>query len=333
MALSNNFPANETEEEKIRFLIKALDIKDNFKDITLKTLKGGITNSVELLTTPSQKYVIRVDGNNTDKIIDRKREIENIQKIYFIHIYHIWNNGLAYSYQEGKTISVPMMSDPQISKQITIQLGQFHSKTIHEQHDNNIYKIINNFLNGLDPKWQGKDGKTVDIKSLNNILTSLQTEYSKEITNSKPVLCHNDLLAGNILWNGKTVSLLDYEYSDYTYPEFDIANHFFEWCGFECDLKRYPSIEQQKTFLTNYLRSLYGKEPDPKLVEEWRIRVEKLLRLSHLFWGTWAYFQSQNSTVTFPYYEYAKQRILLINHSFPLKEGDPLLSGPLVKLD
>jgi len=50
------------------------------------------------------------------------------------------------------------------------------------------------------------------------------------------VLCHNDLLAGNILLTSKEINgllenravLIDYEYCMYNYRAFDIANHF---CG------------------------------------------------------------------------------------------------------
>ena len=48
------------------------------------------------------------------------------------------------------------------------------------------------------------------------------------------VLCHNDLLCGNILHipatdtNAAAVKLIDYEYAGYNYRAFDLANHF---CG------------------------------------------------------------------------------------------------------
>jgi thiamine kinase-like enzyme len=46
------------------------------------------------------------------------------------------------------------------------------------------------------------------------------------------VLCHNDLLSGNILLSQSTdtrnaeVTIIDYEYTAYNYRAFDIANHF-----------------------------------------------------------------------------------------------------------
>ena len=49
------------------------------------------------------------------------------------------------------------------------------------------------------------------------------------------VLCHNDLLCGNVLYQepipqqnpqGGKVFLIDYEYAAYNYRAFDLANHF-----------------------------------------------------------------------------------------------------------
>lgn len=47
------------------------------------------------------------------------------------------------------------------------------------------------------------------------------------------VLCHNDLLAYNIIVDEttQTVNFIDYEYSAFSFRGFDIANHFCEWTG------------------------------------------------------------------------------------------------------
>jgi thiamine kinase-like enzyme len=52
------------------------------------------------------------------------------------------------------------------------------------------------------------------------------------------VLCHNDVLNGNVLLeptadgeidDNPKITLIDYEYSGYNYRAFDIANHFCGW--------------------------------------------------------------------------------------------------------
>ena len=50
---------------------------------------------------------------------------------------------------------------------------------------------------------------------------------------SPVVLCHNDLLLTNILFNEKEnkVTFIDFEYASQNYQAFDIANHFAEFAG------------------------------------------------------------------------------------------------------
>lgn len=51
------------------------------------------------------------------------------------------------------------------------------------------------------------------------------------VKNKNQVLCHNDLLLNNLLYDSKVVHIIDYEYTAVNYQLFDIANHFNEWAG------------------------------------------------------------------------------------------------------
>ena len=57
----------------------------------------------------------------------------------------------------------------------------------------------------------------------------------------RPVLAHNDLLAGNVLVNESTgaIRFIDYEYSACGYAGFDVANHFCEYAGFDSDFAQH----------------------------------------------------------------------------------------------
>lgn len=49
------------------------------------------------------------------------------------------------------------------------------------------------------------------------------------------------------------VQLIDFEYSGSSYATFDIANHFCEYAGFECDYSRFPDDAHIATFMRTYL--------------------------------------------------------------------------------
>ncbi|XP_019402150.1 PREDICTED: ethanolamine kinase 2 isoform X3 [Crocodylus porosus] len=57
-------------------------------------------------------------------------------------------------------------------------------------------------------------------------------EYLSQL-GSPVVLCHNDLLCKNIIYNETEghVRFIDYEYTSYNYQAFDIGNHFNEFAG------------------------------------------------------------------------------------------------------
>jgi ethanolamine kinase len=81
-----------------------------------------------------------------------------------------------------------------------------------------------------------------------------------ERTASPVVFCHNDLTPGNILYDrAKLVAgeggihLIDFEYASYSFRGFDIANHFSEYVGTECDARLYPEESAQKEFFQHYL--------------------------------------------------------------------------------
>lgn len=344
-----HFPQKSDLEMKIDFLVDLLKLTDPRRKIHLKELSGGITNSVYRLDTPTRKYIVRVFGNNTEEIIDRKHEEENLMTIKFIDIFAKFGNGIVVSYIEGRSIDVLMMNDPFISSKIAEVVAKFHKVTYplkkreSQSRENEIFKGIQKFMKGLDPNYVDPvSGHKIDLRSINDRYLALRKEIDEEMKDATICLCHNDLLSANILFDGEsTVNLCDYEYSSYTWPEFDIANHFFEYCGFECDLSLFPTKEQQRRFVVLYLTVLFDgvydsgffeSEKGNRMIEKWLCRINLLVKLSCFFWGTWGFFQAIHSEVNFPYFKYAETRIMLMDYSLPLPPSSPLLEKPLLSL-
>jgi thiamine kinase-like enzyme len=127
--------------------------------------------------------------------------------------------------------------------------------------------------------------------------------------------------------------LIDYEYAFYNWPEYDIANHFFECVGLDFDISLFPQVEQQQRFIRTYLRELCGEEPTEEfLVEEWTERVGELVQLSGILWGTWGHFEVADveEGQRGPMGLYAKYRLILAELKLPLPEGHELRSHKLL---
>ncbi|ORC91738.1 choline kinase [Trypanosoma theileri] len=72
-------------------------------------------------------------------------------------------------------------------------------------------------------------------------------------------VCHNDLLSANIMRhteNGK-LKIIDFDYVKRNYFLFDIANHFNEYTGLDCDYARYfPSDKMMERFIAVYRQAM-----------------------------------------------------------------------------
>ncbi|NWJ11342.1 EKI2 kinase, partial [Crypturellus undulatus] len=117
---------------------------------------------------------------------------------------------------------------------------------------------------------------------------------------SPVVLCHNDLLCKNIIYNGaeEHVRFIDYEYTGYNYQAFDIGNHFNEFAGVkEVDYRLYPSKETQLQWLRSYLqaykqltqeeRGARGAAVSEKELEALYVQVNKFSLVSDRGWHLW----------------------------------------------
>lgn len=103
-----------------------------------------------------------------------------------------------------------------------------------------------------------------------------------------PVLCHNDLLAGNIIAERDRVWLVDWEYAGMGHPLFDLAGVAAN-CGFSESL--------EVALLTHYRGSANEKD----------LRELRLLKtMSFLRDALWGVIQTVASDIDFDYQKYAR---------------------------
>ena len=74
-----------------------------------------------------------------------------------------------------------------------------------------------------------------DLKYTKEYLLQEINDLEKHLSavNCPIVLCHNDILLANIIWDdaGKQAHFIDYEYAAPNYQAYDIGNHFNEFAG------------------------------------------------------------------------------------------------------
>ncbi|GAB7350939.1 hypothetical protein MBLNU459_g1446t2 [Dothideomycetes sp. NU459] len=147
------------------------------------------------------------------------------------------------------------------------------------------------------------------------------------------IFSHCDLLSGNVIVeptptaNGQpnatnqpsqdpTVSFIDYEYATPAPAAFDIANHFAEWGGFDCDYTALPTRSQRREFLSHYLSSYRSHAPashksmsEEKELDQLFSQVDLFRGVPGFYWGIWALIQATISQIDFDYASYAEVRL------------------------
>jgi len=325
----NNVPHVDLEiglesDEQLRTggLVVLASVRPNWTPdkIKWKTFTDGITNKLIgawLGDEKSDTVLIRVYGEGTEKIIDRKAEVDNMQRLQRIgcgsRLYASFNNGLCYEFIPGEILSQDMLKDPLIFKDVARMMAKIHSVPLNDTEVKpGLWDRLAKFIKLSNPscnprlveEFPSKEQLETEMKHLKEIL----------VTCSSPVVfCHNDALLGNIVVdkNENKVSFIDMEYGCANYAAYDIANHFAEFVG--CDgqldyLRWFPDRQYRREWIKEYMTAS-GSEVEEELFENNLDLVDKFVLASHLLWGVWAVIQAENSTIDFDFVDYAIQKL------------------------
>nr|XP_012788833.1 unnamed protein product [Sorex araneus] len=320
---------------------------------TVQLFTDGITNKLigcYVGSTMEDVVLVRIYGNKTELLVDRDEEVKSF-RVLQAHgcapqLYCTFNNGLCYEFIQGEALDPRHVCNPDIFRLIARQLAKIHAIHAHNGWipKSNLWLKMRKYFS-LIPT--GFTDEAINKRFLSDIPSSqiLQEEMTWMIEylsklGSPVVLCHNDLLCKNIIYNGKQASLclvkcdvqfIDYEYSGYNYLAYDIGNHFNEFAGVsEVDYRLYPGRELQLQWLRAYLEAYnhykgYGPEVTDKEVEVLFIHVNRFALASHFFWGLWALIQAKYSTIEFDFLGYA---IVRFNQYFKMKPEVTALKVP-----
>jgi len=280
-----------------------------------KVFTDGITNKLlgAWCLEKMDMVLVRVYGSGTEKIIDRKMELENMMKVDKMgcgsKLYGSFNNGLCYQFIHGEIMSQDMLVDKEIYRSVARMMATIH--TIQVEKKPLLWERLELFISCCNPvndrlkeEWMTKKQLIVEVNNLKALLESCSSQV---------VFCHNDALLANIVVQKKanTVTFIDMEYGGPNYAAFDIANHFCEFvgCDGELDYDRWlPSKEYQMDWIQEYLTHRVTIMPRQEEVEEIYKMVQQFMLCAHLLWSVWAVIQAENSDIEFDFVYYALQR-------------------------
>lgn len=268
-----------------------------------------------------------------------------------------FNNGLLYRYVAGNVCTVKDLSERPIYLAVANRLGEWHGvlpvDRAHQSRDDSLLDtlaapipITENNLWGVMQKWVGALPSGTPVKAARKEELLGELRFLSEESGLKGmdggvglIFGHCDLLNGNVIIlpegkkegedelieemrigagaESKRVHFIDYEYGTPCERAFDIANHFSEWGGFECDYNLLPTRSVRREFIQAYLESFHAhnrggrssaKVPEEE-VEALAAEVDAFRGLPGFYWGIWALIQETISQIDFDYAAYAEIRL------------------------
>ncbi|MCL2560518.1 MAG: phosphotransferase [Turicibacter sp.] len=226
------------QEEKIRaeeikeLLHQTLEIKkEAIKNIELV---GGMTNHNYKVTLSDKDYILRIPGSGTDDMISRKNEYVNCQqanqlgldaKIIYLNAY----DGLKIAeFIEGaETLNASMAKRDDMMSETVSLLRKLHRSNVAFGNEFDVFKEIHKY-DALNKEAEGYffddyEATKVRVLRLERLLDQLDRVR---------IPCHNDTVPENFIRDAAgRFYLVDWEYSGYNDPMWDLAAHSLE-CGF-----------------------------------------------------------------------------------------------------
>mgnify|MGYP001175915704 CR=1 FL=1 len=277
-------------------IIKSLPIWKG--KIEIRGLKGGLTNQNYLVKDDDNKLVVRLGEDIIEHNIIRSNEVLSSKAAFDAGIapeviYH--SNGiLVLNYIEGKTLS-----NLDVRKNIDKIIHLV--KKVHYDVPKKlfgpamifwVFHVIRNYINFLENKKSNYSSILNELASNCEILEGMSSPY-------QIVYGHNDLLPANFLDDGSRLWLIDWEYSGFNSPLFDLgglaSNNNF-------------SPDEENYLLENYF--------DKKINSELQIQYSSMKCASLLRETMWSMVSEITSEIDFDYKKYTQENLNKYQESF-----------------
>ncbi|WP_379705284.1 NTP transferase domain-containing protein [Mediterraneibacter gnavus] len=263
--------SNHLKSDAIAIITEALDVKaSEITDITV--LKKGMTNRSFLFTCKQKKYIMRIPGEGTDQLINRREEAQvyiaiDGKNICDEIIYINPDNGYKITeFLEGSRVCDPNNVDD--LKMCMKKLKEFHALNLSVGHEFDIFKQINFY----EKLWHGASIYK-DYEKTKEHVFELRDYIKAHV--GKKCLSHIDAVPDNFLFTESgDIRLIDWEYAGMQDPHVDIAM----FCIYALYNKR-----QVDRLINIYFENKCDKET--------RLKIYCYIAACGLLWSNWCEYK------------------------------------------
>ena len=264
-------------------------LKVNKKNIhNIHTLKKGMTNRSFIFTVNNKRYIMRIPGEGTDKLIDRREEYDVYQRVkkepYTETILYLNpDNGYKISEFLENTRNSDSNNVQDVKESMNV-LRKFHSQNYQVDHTFDIWKQID-FYESLRKTASAYR----DYEEIKDRVLKLKPFIDDNVT--KWSLCHIDANYDNFLIDqNNNVFLIDWEYAGMQDPDLDIAMYAI-----------YAVYTKEKI---DQLINIYYEN---KVSNNLRYKIYAYVAVGGLLWSNWCEYK-QSLGLDFGEYSLAQYR-------------------------
>ena len=243
---------------------------DEIKNITV--LKKGMTNRSFLFECQNQKYIMRIPGEGTDHLINRKEEADVYQalenrKICDDVLYMNPDNGYKITAYLEDATNCDAENWDEVEACMT-KLREFHELNLKVDHRFDIFGQID-FYESL---WNGEKSYFKDYETTKTAIFELKKWI--DTLEKNETLVHIDAVPDNFLFTKDGIRIIDWEYAGMQDPHVDIAMF--------CIYSLY-SREQ-----VDHLIDLYFKGEVSPII---RTKIYAYIASAGLLWSNWCEYK------------------------------------------
>jgi len=228
----------------------------------IERLKAGFSNYSFLI---NHQHVLRIKKPSSDEFYNAKRESNIIKMVTPLNIsetvvFFNENDGTKLSNFLPKTKKI--IDQPSESQLILV------AKTLRKLHVRKLNSGTTFDFFARLTYYKSQCHDLIDTAYERKTIAAVQRFYDE----TPFVLCHNDVVNGNLLFRARKVFLIDYEYAADNNPLFDLASFLSE-----NDVK-----DEKKRRL--FLRVYFGHRVDEKTYRH----INKIIAVQDILWYYWS---------------------------------------------
>ncbi len=295
--------SNQLQTEAIDIICQAMHVTPE-QIVNIKILKKGMTNRSFLFDCKGKQYIMRIPGEGTQELINRKEEADVYE---VIKDKHICDDIVYINPQNGYKITEFLHNarncdplNPVDTQKCMNRLRAFHEKKLTVPHRFDIFKQIQ-FYESL---WSGKSSIYRDYKKTKENVFSLKDYIEKY--KIPEVLTHIDAVPDNFIFiknqsGEEDIRLIDWEYAGMQDPHVDIAMF--------CIYAMY-SKEQVDVLIDQYFANGCSHEI--------RLKIYCYIAACGLLWSNWCEYKRELGIEFGEYslrqYRYAKEYYKIVQN-------------------